>query len=159
MAKTEKKGRGRPTKFDEVAAEKIIQAVRAGAYRKVAAVWAGIGERTLRDWLRLGKEMPTSPYGVFRRKVLEAETAAEITVGTVAYKAAASDPEYALAYMRVRWRKRWDPAHKVEVTGKDGRDLIPPVDPSSLLDKLRKMELAGPGSPEASSTKPKPLPK
>lgn len=145
---------GRPTKLDEVAAEKIIQAVRAGAYRKVAAQWAGISQSTFRAWMTAGRDKPTSPHGTFRRKVIEAETAAEITVGTVAYQAAARDPDYALAYMRVRWRKRWDPAQKVELTGKGGKDLMPAADPIDLLDKLRKMELVGgPDSPEVASAK------
>lgn len=139
-----KRDRGRPTKLDDEVAEKIVNALRSGAYRKVAAVWAGISARTLREWMVEGKEKPSSAYGVFRRKVLAAETAAEIQVGSTAFMAAANDPAYALAYMRVRWRKRWSPAEKVELTGKGGAALIPPVDPMSLLDKLRKMELAGP---------------
>lgn len=137
---------GRPTKLDEVAAAKVIQALRSGAYRKVAAVWAGVSPSTLRLWMAEGKAKPRTPYGSFRRKVLEAETAAEISVGAVAFKAASSDPAYALAYMRVRWRKRWNPADKVELTGKDGKDLVPQTDPGTLLEKLRKMEALGSSS-------------
>ena len=140
--------RGRPTKFDDLAAEKIVQAVRSGAYRKVAAVWAGVSASTLRLWMTGGKAKPRSPLGVFRRKVLEAETAAEIAVGAVAFRAASTDPAYALAFMRVRWRKRWDPAHKLELTGKGGKDLIPQTDPSTLLEKLRKMEAVQAKAPQ-----------
>lgn len=143
MTKT-KRGKGRPSKFDADAADKIITALRSGAFRKVAAAWAGVSSSTLRAWLVEGRAKPNSAYGIFRRKVQEAEHAAEIMVGAVAFKAASSDPAYALPYMRVRWRKRWSPAEKLEVTGKNGAALIPPVDPMSLLDKLRKMELAGP---------------
>lgn len=143
MKKKKRRPRGRPSKLDSVAAEKIIEAVRAGAYRKVAAVFAGISERTLREWLVLGQSNPQSAHGVFRRRLREAAATAEITVSKVAYEAAARDPFYAMRYLSVRWRKRWDPAHKVELTGKDGKDLIPQSDPTTLLEKLRKMEALG----------------
>jgi hypothetical protein len=111
---------GRPSKLDAAASEKIIQALRAGAFRKVAAVWAGIGERTFRDWMREGRENPSSAFGSFRRKVLEAESAAEIAVGATAFKAAASDPAYSLLYLRIRWRKRWEPQKSIALSGGDG---------------------------------------
>ena len=141
-----RRGRGRPSKLDEIAAEKIIQAVRAGAYRKVAAVFAGITARTLREWMAEGKKAPKSPQGIFRRKLLEAAATAEIQVGTVAFRAASNDPDYALKYMNVRWRKRW--ATRFEVTGKDGTALIPQMDPSTLLEKLRKMEAVQAKAPQ-----------
>lgn len=135
--------RGRPTKFDNAVAEKIIEAVRAGAYRKVAAVFAGITERTLYEWLAAGKKKPASKFGVFRSKLREAAATAEIHIGSVAFKAAANDPSYALKYMGVRWRTRWNPTSKVELTGKDGQALIPQSDPATLLEKLKKMEALG----------------
>jgi hypothetical protein len=136
-----KRSRGRPTKLDDIAAEKIIAAVRAGAYRKVAAVFAGVTERTLREWMAAGKADPKSKHGIFRRKLLEASATAEIQVGTVAYRAASSDPDYALRYMSVRWRKRWN--SRIEVVGKDGAELVPQTDPSSLYEKLKKIESLG----------------
>lgn len=146
MAPVAQKKRGRPTKLDEAAAAEIIRAVGAGAYRKVAAVYAGISERTFREWMAEGKADPKGPYGVFRRNVLEAEAKAEVHVGTVAFAAAARDPAYALSYMRVRWRKRWNPSEgKLEVTGKGGAPLVPASDPTSLLEKLRKIEEEGKG--------------
>lgn len=130
--------RGRPTKVDTAAAEKIIQALRSGAFREVAAAWAGISSRTFREWMTVGKENPTSSHGNFRRRVIEAETAAEIAVGTVAFEAASSDPDYALKYAAVRWRSRWNPAQKVEVSGPKGGPVQ--VSSEDLLAKLMKLE-------------------
>lgn len=138
-----KRGKGRPSKLDQKAAAKIISALREGAWRKTASTWAGVSPRTMREWMVAGKKDPSSPFGIFRRNVLEAETAAEIDVGAIAFRAAANNADYALDYMRVRWRKRWDPARKLELTGKNGKDLIPQSDPATLLEKLRKMEALG----------------
>lgn len=133
MAATEKKKHGRPTKLEEVAAAKIVAALKGGAFRKVASAWAGISERTMREWMALGKAKPTSPYGAFRRNVIEAETGAEIFVGGVAFKGASSDPEYALRYMAIRWRKRWNPRHQVTVSG----DPRAPLQVESSIDLSR----------------------
>lgn len=46
---------GRPTLLDEDRAQRIIDAVKAGNYMKVAASWAGISERTLMGWLARGR--------------------------------------------------------------------------------------------------------
>ena len=51
----------------------------------------------------------------------------------------------AMDYMRIRWSKRWDPSRKVELTGKGGKDLIPPTDPNVLLEKLRRIEAGAKG--------------
>jgi hypothetical protein len=137
---------GRPTKLDPEIADRFIRAIRKGAFRSVAAVWAGIGVRTFREWMVRGKEEPE--FADFRRMVMEAERAAEIEVGETAFAAAAADPEYALAYMRVRWRKRWDPAKKLELTGKDGAPLGGLTDEQletkyrALRDKIAKEEAA-----------------
>lgn len=138
---------GRPTKLDEEVAKKILFALRTGAYRKVAAAWAGISASTLREWMTQGKRRPNGPFGSFRRSVIDAETSAEILVGRTAFDAAKKDPDYALRYMSIRWRKRWNPSHKVEVTGKGGRDLVPRVDEDALLKKLMAMEALGRGEP------------
>lgn len=138
----EKSQGGRPTKLDEAVAEKIIQALRQGAFRKVAAVWAGISPRTFRDWMTAGLARPDSPHGRFRRQVLQTEAAAEIAVGAMVYRAALTDPNLGLRYLAVRWRKRWG-TNRFEITGKGGRPLIPQKDEDdALLAKLEKMAAA-----------------
>lgn len=114
---------GRPSKFSAEVGERIVTALKSGAFREVAAQWAGVSPRTMVRWMKEGKERPNSALGEFRRQVLEAETQAEIRVGLVAFQAAQKDPAYALKYLSVRWRGRWNPRHQVELTGKDGRAI------------------------------------
>lgn len=45
---------GRPTKFSEERAEKIIRAIRSGNYIETAAALAGISKTTLYSWLKRG---------------------------------------------------------------------------------------------------------
>ena len=47
---------GRPCKLTPEVQDRIAAAVRAGAYRQIAATLAGINERTLYDWLAKGKD-------------------------------------------------------------------------------------------------------
>ena len=97
---------GRPTKLTPEVADKICQAIAGGNYREVAAAWAGIGERTLREWMQRG-ESPRSRYHDFRRRVLEAEQAAEIrAVGLIMAKAA-TDPVHAQWWLQRKHPERW----------------------------------------------------
>ena len=45
---------GRPSKFTPETRKKILWALRLGNYRKTAAEYAGISERTICDWLYKG---------------------------------------------------------------------------------------------------------
>jgi hypothetical protein len=46
---------GRPALLTPERQDRIVQAVKAGNYLKVAAQWAGVGESTLRVWLQRGR--------------------------------------------------------------------------------------------------------
>jgi hypothetical protein len=52
---TERSGTGRPTLLNDERAQRIVDAVTAGNYLKVAAQWAGVSERTLMGWLARGR--------------------------------------------------------------------------------------------------------
>jgi hypothetical protein len=109
---TGRRGPGRPSKFDPQTAGQLIRKLKRGAHRKVAAKQLGIGESTLRDWMRSGKDDPEGIFGDFRRSVLEAESAAENRLAQRAYLMSLQDPSYALKYLAIRWRKRWNPRHQ-----------------------------------------------
>lgn len=47
-------GRGRPSKFTEERADKIIRAIRAGNYIETAAALAGVHKSTLYEWMKRG---------------------------------------------------------------------------------------------------------
>ncbi len=79
---------GRPTKFTEETRKKVLWALRLGNYRKTAAEYAGISERTLGDWLYKGSEEKSGDYADFHQEVLEAEQAAEVRALGVIQQAA-----------------------------------------------------------------------
>lgn len=47
---------GRPSLFTDDRRQRVVDAVRVGNYLKVAAAWAGVGERTLMTWLARGRD-------------------------------------------------------------------------------------------------------
>jgi len=141
MAETESGGHpprraGRPTKLTPEVADRICQAIAGGNYREVAAAWAGIGERTLRDWMRRG-ENPRSVYHDFRRRVLEAEQAAEIRAVGLIMASAAKDPKHAEWWLQRKHPERWGRKDRLqtEITGPGGGPIG--------VDVSAREELAG----------------
>jgi len=93
---------GRPTRLSPEIQERILHAMKLGASRADAAQFAGIGERTLREWLRVGAEEPDGPFAALRAKVLEAEGNVKVTLVGCVLKAAVSDWRAALALLQCR---------------------------------------------------------
>lgn len=108
-------GQGKPTLLDDAVAAVILNALRAGAWRKVAARLAGISPGTLWEWMERGEAEPDSIFGRFRVEVIKAESEVEHDVGKVALDGALKDPKLALDYLRVRHRRRWDPKREPAV--------------------------------------------
>jgi len=61
----------RRTKLHADVTEKIVSAIRAGNYAKIAAESAGISERTFYDWLQRG-EAGEEPFLQFSQSVARA---------------------------------------------------------------------------------------
>jgi len=103
---------------------KILEVLREGNFREVAARAAGITGRTLKRWMAAGKDEPEGPFGAFHRAVLEAEKdAEEKAVRTI--RAAGEKDWRALAFfLERRFPERWgrrDP--RIELTGKNGAPI------------------------------------
>ena len=98
---------GRPTKFNEQTRKKILWALRLGNYRKTAAEYAGISERTICDWLFKGAEGETTEYADFHRDVLEAEQAAEVRALGVIQQAANRDWKAAAWFLERKFPERY----------------------------------------------------
>lgn len=60
----------RPTKYNEIAAKKIADAVRVGATYKLACAYAGISDETFANWRK--------KYPEFDQSLLEAEGGAAV---------------------------------------------------------------------------------
>lgn len=64
---------GRPPKFTKEVTEKILYAIRLGAYYEMACNYAGCAYPTFRRWLVDAEENEDSPYREFRDALKEAE--------------------------------------------------------------------------------------
>jgi len=64
---------GRNCKLTPEVQERIVAAVRAGAYREIAARLGNIHEATLRQWLKDGREAKTGLKHAFHEAVKKAE--------------------------------------------------------------------------------------
>ncbi len=108
MAESESKGRGgRPTALTAELTGLICQSIREGNYRDVAAVWAGISVRTLRDWCTRASREPGGIHEEFLRAVLEAEQAAEMAMVAVVVESAKVDTQNARWYLERKFPQRW----------------------------------------------------
>lgn len=112
-----RRGPGRPPKLSVEVVDKLCQALSAGNYRQVAAEWAGISQSTLREWMRLGKEQKKGPYRDFRRRVLEAEKAAEIRAVGLVMQAAKDDARHAEWWLERKFNERWGRKDTTKLSG------------------------------------------
>ena len=78
---------GRDTKYTPAIHNQIVEALRFGAFRKHAANAAGVGDRTLADWIAWG-EAGREPYATFARDVEAAIAEAAIRDQSIITKAA-----------------------------------------------------------------------
>ena len=81
--------------------------MRLGNYRKTAAEYAGISERTLGDWLYKGAEADTGEHADFYNDVLEAEQAAEVRALGVIQQAASRDWKAAAWFLERKFPQRY----------------------------------------------------
>lgn len=67
---------GRPTRLNDIIAQRIVNAVETGVSRTAQAAMGGVHRATLMDWLARGRE-GEAPYADFLDRVKEAEAKAE----------------------------------------------------------------------------------
>lgn len=130
---------GRPSKLTEEAQAKVCEALKGGNFRIVAARFAGVSPRTLRDWMAEGKKNPDSPEGDFRRAVIEAEGEAETKMVKLIMVAAESDPKHGEWWLSHRHAARWAEKKNVKLSGHiEDRplDKLPRERLLQLLDNL-----------------------
>ncbi len=139
--KRTKKGNvfGRNSKFTVARRKKILKLIRAGNFKKVAAVSSGIGKSTYDIWIQHGSK-PGDDYAEFRafkedvdQAYAQAETDAVQAIKKAIITGETRDSFEWLA--RARY-KNWGKRSQHEVTGPDGAELF---DPSSILKKLQAM--------------------
>lgn len=118
---------GRPSMFTKERRKKIIEYLQAGNYRETAAVASGISYATLRDWEKQGEEAEEeNDFSIFSRAIKEAEADGERQALERIQKQAEEGVWTAAAwFLERKHNERWGRRDRTELTGKDGKDLIP----------------------------------
>lgn len=117
-----KRKSGRPAKLTKEATEKIIAAMRAGAYIETAAALAGIHRDSLYEWLKRGAASPASEYGKFAQAVEKALAESELRDLTNIMAAAQTQWQASAWRLERRYPERYSLRTRVESThaGPDG---------------------------------------
>src|SRR4051794_33521992 len=106
----------RPTKLTREVLDRIVQAIRAGNHREIAARSAGIGESTLYRWLARGRELERGLHRELVDAVAAAEADAEVHAVAVSRKAIVNgNPAAACRYLERRHPERWGRQHTPDV--------------------------------------------
>jgi hypothetical protein len=110
---------GRPSKLRPEVAERIIEAVEAGASLRVTAAYAGIAQSTLLAWLAKAEEDGArGEFVEFSERVGAARSGLFVRLGQTAIAGAMKDPRLALSSMRALFAADLDPPRVgVEVSG------------------------------------------
>jgi hypothetical protein len=109
---------GRPSKLTPAIQARIVDKIKKGNFRTVAAVCNGIGVRTLNQWMILGKKNSESNYGKFRQAVLAAENDAETYAVSCIRRGAAKDARHAEWWLERKFHKRWGRKDRMMVDAK-----------------------------------------
>lgn len=103
--------RGHPEEITEDKVRIVVEAIRRGHFREIAARLAGISETSLYVWRRKGREHLEqgidSLYAHMARLIEEADSEAEDKFLGVITDATQTDWKAAQWMMQCRWRKRW----------------------------------------------------
>lgn len=115
---------GRPTKLTKELTDRIVLAIQAGNYAKVAAQLCGIGESTYYAWLAEGRKEDADPLFVeFLESVEQAEAAAEVeAVALIRQSARNGNTRDAQWLLERKHAERWGRNDKItqEITGVNG---------------------------------------
>ena len=110
---------GRLTKLTPQVQRKIVTALKKGAYREVAAEYAGIGERTFFTWMDKGRSetKDSEPYRRFRQAVEKAETQTEIMATARVLEAGKESWGAAMTWLERKYPQRWGRKDRLELVG------------------------------------------
>ena len=140
MAKT-----GRPSKFTPEARAAILDAVRNGAPREVAAQSAAIDDSTLYRWLEQGEadteHDAASDFREFRDAIKKADAEAEITAIT-AIRASVLQWQALAWWLERRHPARW--AKRDPLTEQEIKRIEERARESALREALAVLQEAGP---------------
>lgn len=96
---------GRPSVLTPEVRRKLLAGLRCGLSRAAAATRAGIGARTLREWM--ARTDTAEPYASLRAEVEAVEADCEARLSAVIFKAALNDPNQARWLLERRFPQAW----------------------------------------------------
>jgi transposase len=106
--KRAKPGAGRPSKLTPEVQEKILNAIRTGAFIETAAAAAGIHRDTFYEWMKRGEKAPSGMYREFKEQLDIAIAESETMCLALITAASASGVWQAAAWrLERRFPERW----------------------------------------------------
>ena len=118
---------GRPTKLTPEVRERIVQAIRGGNYRNVAARFAGISPETFARWMVNESDEACQEL---KAAVEEAEASAHVRALAIIQQHGQTDPRHLQWWLERKFPREWGRKDRHEVTGPEGAPLT--------LDVLRQ---------------------
>ena len=106
---------GRPSRLNAEMQEKIVSAIRAGNYAKVAAAYAGINVGTFYEWMQKGRTQKTGKYAEFHDAVKLAESQAEVRAVAMVQKSMDNNWATAMTYLERKHPDRWGRRDRLSV--------------------------------------------
>lgn len=114
---------GRPSKLTQDVKDKVLEAIGKGCTREVAAAYAGIGERTLYQWISYGNKPPQTsameerlaPYRQFAQALTRAEATAEVEAVSVWQAAFKDDWRAVVEWLARKYPDRWGRKERVDI--------------------------------------------
>lgn len=98
---------GRPEKLTPELQQKIVDAIRMGAYIETAAAYAGINKSTLYDWMKRGARAKSGKYKEFSNAVEKALAESEMRDLAVIAKASRENWQAAAWRLERKFPDRW----------------------------------------------------
>jgi hypothetical protein len=131
---------GRPTKFNDERASKILEALRLGVPQATAVTYAGVSDSTYYRWLQdAAKDDAPQQLKDFRDAVHAARAEAEVRSLAVIQNASRKTWQAAAWFLERGFPQHWARSDRHEVTGKDGGPIELNVDSEALESKLRQL--------------------
>jgi transposase len=115
-----KRGGGRPTKFNRETADKIVALVRAGNYLETAALACGVSVSAVRHWMREARHLKTGAKREFLTAVREASAQAQIDDMRTITMSSSGDWRAAAWRLEHRWPQTYAKKTKHQVSGPKG---------------------------------------
>lgn len=98
---------GRPEKLTPELQQKIVDAIRMGAYIETASAYAGINKSTLYDWMKRGARAKSGKYKEFSDAIEKALAESEMRDLAVIAKASQENWQAAAWRLERKFPDRW----------------------------------------------------